>query len=70
MTRFIWIRDIDKVEHYVNVNHIVRVVRVPSYANFSEYAYVVLIDDKHISLSKENFDTYKDVINKIGVAMA
>lgn len=70
MTRFIWIRDSDKVQHYVNVNHIVRVTRVPSHGSFSEHAYVVLIDDKHIALSKEQYDTYKDVIDKIGVAMA
>jgi hypothetical protein len=70
MTRFIWIRDIDKIDHYINVNHIIRVTKIPAHASFSAKAYLVLHDNKDIVLSNENFDTADDVISKIQVAMS
>jgi hypothetical protein len=71
MNNFIWVRDRDKREHYINIDHIVRVTKVRASANLSEYAYIVINESgKHssIDLSKDDFDTYQDVINKIQAA--
>lgn len=70
MSKFIWVRDRDKKEHFVNVDHIVRVTRVKSSSVvFSDYAYIVLNEgaagSKHIDLAKDEFDTYEDIIAKI-----
>lgn len=65
MSKFIWVRDRDKREHYINIDHIIRVTKVPSSANLSDYAYIILNDGKTIELSKDIFDTYQDVIAKI-----
>ena len=70
MTRFIWVRDADKIEHYVNVNHIIRVTKVAAHGQFSAYAYIILRDAKEIRLSQDKHDTADDVIAKIGVALA
>ena len=70
MTRFIWVRDRDKVDHYVNVDHIIRVTKVPAHGQFSAMAYVILRDKKEIGLSTDKYDTADDVIAKIGVALA
>ena len=70
MTRFIWIRDRNKVEHYVNVEHIIRVTKVPAHGQLSAMAYVILRDEKEIGLSIDKHDTADDVIAKIGVALA
>ena len=51
MTRFIWVRDADKIEHYINVNHIIKVTKVPAHGSFSAAAYIVLRDEKEIRLS-------------------
>ena len=66
MTRFIWVRGHDKRDHYLNVNHIVRV----SSGQFDAYAYIMLRDGKEIRLSTDNYDTAEDVIAKIQVASA
>ena len=69
MTRFIWVRDRDKVEHYINVNHIIDVKKIPSHGSYSAAGYIQLCDGKEIGLSLDNFDTANDVIAKIQVAM-
>lgn len=70
MTGFIWVRDIDKREHYINVNHIVRVTKVPQHGSYSSSEYIILRDGKEICLSTDDYDTCEDVISKIQVAMA
>jgi len=76
MTRFIWVRDKESREHYINVKHIVRVTKVPAsrFSKTEPYAYIVLneghMSQKTIDLSKDDYDTVEDVINKISVAMA
>ena len=70
MTRFIWVRDADKIEHYINVNHIIRVTKRPAHGSFSAAAYIVLRDEKENRLSNDKHDTPDDVIAKIGVALA
>ena len=74
MSKFIWIRDRDKREHFVNVDHIVRVTSVPSNCSYGEWAYIVMNEggsgsQKTIDLSRDDFDTYKDVIGKIQMAL-
>lgn len=72
MTRFIWVRDINKVDHYINVNHIARVTKTPGTNQISAYSYLILNDGtdggKVITLSQDNYDTADDVIAKIQVA--
>ena len=70
MSKFIWVRDRDKVEHFINVDHIVRLTRVPVSGTFSERAYIMLNEnskfgDGTISLSIDESDTYKDIFAKI-----
>jgi hypothetical protein len=65
MNKFIWVRDRDKIEHYINVDHIIRVTKVAAHGQFSAYAYMILRDGKEIRLSQDSFDTYQDVITKI-----
>jgi arginyl-tRNA synthetase len=69
MTRFIWVRDADKLDHYLNVNHIIRVTKVAAHGQFSAYAYIMLRDGNGIRLSTDKYDTADDVIAKIGVAL-
>ena len=69
MTRFIWVRDIDKVDHYINVDNIVRVTKVPGSNSIAAYSYLVVNDSK-ITLSQDKYDTADDVITKIQVASA
>lgn len=72
MSNFIWVRDRDKREHYINIDHIVRVTKVKPHNGYGDYAYLILNDGsqggKSIDLSKDDFDTYQDVINKIQAA--
>ena len=73
MTRFIWIKDEDKRDHYVNVNHIIRVTKVAARGQFFAYEYVILRDGKEIRLTTEQghtYDTAEDVIEKIQAALA
>jgi hypothetical protein len=70
MTRFIWVRDRDKIDHYVNVDHIIKVTKLPAHGSFSAAAYIMLRDGKEIGLSTDKYDTADDVITKIGVALA
>ena len=70
MTRFIWVRDRDKIDHYINVDHIVRVTKHPARGQFSAASYLTLIKDGEISLSLDTYDTADDVITKIQVALA
>ena len=70
MTRFIWVRDRDNIEHYVNVDHIIRVTKIPAHGSYSASAYVILRDKKEIGLSNDKYDTADDVIAKIQVASA
>ena len=69
MTRFIWVRDRDKIDHYINVDHIVRVTRRPAKGEFSATSYLALTTDQdYIFLSEDTYDTSEDVIAKIQVA--
>jgi len=75
MNKFIWVRDREKREHYINIDHIVRVTKVESKrVGYGNYAYLVMNDiregSKSIDLSKDEFDTYEDVIAKIQQALA
>lgn len=74
MTRFIWVRDINKVDHYINVNHIARVTKVPAGNHISAHSFLIVNDGtvggKAITLSENNYDTADDVITKIQVASA
>jgi len=70
MTRFIWVRDINKVDHYINVRHIERVTKVPAHGRYTDSGYIIMNKGKEISLSTETFDTADDVIAKIQMAMA
>ena len=71
MTRFIWVRDKDKVDHYINVDHIARVSKVPRHGTFSASSYIIMTDGKReISLSTETYDTADEVIAKIQMASA
>lgn len=73
MTRFVWVKDEDKREHYLNVNHIIRVTKVAAHGQFSAYQYIILRDGKEIRLltgQGHYYDTADDVIAKIGVALA
>ena len=65
MTRFIWVRDRDKIDHYVNVDHIIKVTGA-----YSASGYIQLSDGKSINLSDDKFDPAEDVIAKIQVASA
>ncbi len=65
MTKFIWVRDRDKIEHYINVDHIVKVTKVPAHGVHGVSSYLVLIKEGEIGLSQDEFDTYEDVISKI-----
>lgn len=69
MNKFIWVRDREKREHYLNVEHIVRVTKVPPKSPYSEYSYIVVNDgcDKQqtLELSNDEHDTFQDVIEKI-----
>lgn len=69
MTKFIWVRDRDKNEHYINVDHIIRVTKLPAHGSFSAAAYLILRDEKEINLSQDMYDTADDVILKIKDAM-
>jgi hypothetical protein len=69
MNKFIWIRDRDKVERYINVDHIIAVTKVPAHGAYSASAYIVLVKEGEIFLSQDEFDTYEDVIAKIQQAL-
>ena len=66
MTRFIWVKDSAGAEHYINVNHIIRVTK--RHADSAHY--LTLITDGEIGLSQDTYDTVEDVITKIQMAMA
>lgn len=74
MTRFIWVRDINKVDHYINVNNITRVTKAPGSDVIAAYSYLIVNDGtvggKVITLSQDKYDTADDVITKIQVASA
>lgn len=67
MSKFIWVRDRDKIEHYINVDHIVRVANIQAHGVYSASAYLV-VKDITLFLSQDEFDTYEDVITKIQAA--
>lgn len=69
MTKFIWVRDRDKIEHYINVDHIIDVKKIPSHGVYSPSSYLVLVKEGEIYLSQDDFDTYEDVISKIQSAL-
>jgi hypothetical protein len=73
MDMFIWVRDKDKVEHYINTHHILRVTKVPAGATWGEYSYILMNDGfekrKTINLSRDDYDTYDEVISKIDSAV-
>lgn len=69
MNKFIWVRDREKRKHYLNVEHIIRVTKVPPKSPYSEYSYIVVNEgldvQKTLDLSKDEYDTFEDVIEKI-----
>lgn len=71
MSRFIWVKDNEKKQHYINIEHIVRVTKVPPTPGaqlYGDYAYILLNEGnstKTLTLSKDPFDTYEEVISKI-----
>lgn len=69
MTKFIWVRDRNKNEHYINVDHIINVTKTPAHGVYSASAYLVLAKEGEICLSLDEFDTYEDVISKIQSAL-
>lgn len=69
MSKFIWVRDRDKFEHYINVNHIIDVKKIPAHGVYSAAAYIILAKEGEIPLSLDQFDTYEDVITKIQAAV-
>jgi len=69
MTKFIWVRDANKFEHYVNVDHIIRVTKMPAHGKYSASAYIILRDEKEIRLSSDEYDTVDEVITKIQAAL-
>lgn len=75
MSKFIWVRDADMRSHFLNVDHIVRVTKVPGNTTLktSPYAYIIVADgsssgNKEIRLSSDTPDTADEVINKIKTA--
>lgn len=70
MTKFIWVRDRDKIEHYINVDHIIDVKRIAAHGVYSAASYIILAKEGEIPLSLTDFDTYEDIISKIQVALA
>jgi hypothetical protein len=68
MTKFIWVRDRDKIEHYINVDHIVRVTKIAAHGVYSASAYLVSKEGT-LYLSQDDFDTAEDVIAKIQAAL-
>jgi hypothetical protein len=72
MTRFIWVKDRDGAEHYINVYHIIRVTKLSTRerGEYFETAHLVVRDKHDILLSTDKYDTADDVIAKIQVAMA
>lgn len=69
MTKFIWVRDRDKIEHYVNVDHIIRVTKIPAHGVYSAASFLIIDEGgssaKTVFLPEEEFDTANDVISKI-----
>lgn len=75
MSKFIWVRDRDRCEHFINVDYIVRVTKVPGNTTLRSpaYGYLVVADgttggNKEISLGADSPDTYEDVIEKVAGA--
>ncbi len=66
MNNFIWVRDKDKTQHYINV-YFVRVTKVPASGTYPEYGYMVLNEPHRdrINLSDDQFDTVDEVVSKI-----
>lgn len=64
MIKFIWVRDLYKVQHYINVNHITRVTKSPP---------TIIINDgspsRQIYLSEDEYDTFEEVVSKIGASI-
>lgn len=72
MSKFIWVRDLDKIEHYINVDHIIRLTKIPAHGTYSAATFIILNEGinttKNIRLSQDEFDTYEEVIAKIQAA--
>lgn len=71
MSKFIWVRDNDRREHFINVDHIIRVTKVPAsrFLKSESYAYLTVNDGgsekKEIKLCEDMADTFQDVVEKI-----
>ena len=71
MSKFIWVRDRDKRQHFLNVDYIIRVTKVEAQGSYSAYAYLMIAEkdgsgkNKSIELSKEEYDTFEEVVAKI-----
>jgi hypothetical protein len=73
MTRFIWVRDADLQDHYINVKHIICVTQVPAHGINPALSTIILSNENPIGnsirLSLDKYDTAEDVIAKIQMAM-
>lgn len=70
MNKFIWVRDREKKEHYVNIDSIIRVTKVPAYGHYGIFSYIRLSDKTTIDLANDTYDTYENVIEKIQQAQS
>lgn len=70
MNKFIWVRDREKKQHYVNIDSIVRVTKVPPHGHYITFSYIMLSDKTTIDLSNDEYDTYEEVIEKINQVQA
>lgn len=70
MNKFIWVRDREKKQHYINIDNIVRVTKVTSENKPNHFSYIKLVDNTYLDLSNDEYDTYEDVIEKINQVQA
>lgn len=70
MSKFIWVLDADKREHYLNVDTIVRVTKLPASTGVlksPEYSYIHTLDGNDIRLTNDEktYDTFQHIVEKI-----
>lgn len=65
MTKYIWIEDTFGVEHYVNLDHIIKISVDDKLNQYS----VCLTNSNHIKLSSDRGSTYDYVVQKINQAL-
>lgn len=70
MSKFIWVKDRDGREHYINTSQIVRVTNVPktrSNLSIGGYAYIRVAGGEDFTLvtNESGYDTFADIVAKI-----